>query len=125
MIENDHLGDSGVLRRTDVQQPVQKPSSESSDSSNSEDDFHTGCQNISHPDAHFQSTMEDKTLKTINMICLNFSPFLPPPSNVVVCAGLYTLPCPKRVSLFGGGKGRAIHGIHVVREVHIMLHLNI
>ena len=84
MIENDHLGDSGVLRegltfnnlcRSHLQSQL------TCDSSNSEDDFHTGCQNISHPDAHFQSTMEDKTLKTINMIYLNFSPFLEPPKQ--------------------------------------------
>ena len=41
------------------------------------------------------------------------SPLSPqPPSNVVVCAGLYTLPCPKRVSSFqhcleGGGEGHS------------------
>jgi len=69
-----------LLLATDVQQPVQKPSSESSDS---EDDFQTGCQNLSHPDAHFQSTMGHKTLRTINMICLNFSPFPQPPKTML------------------------------------------
>ena len=53
--------------------------------------------------------MRDKTLRTTDMICRNSSPFPHPPSNVVVCAGLYTLPCLKRVCSFqhcleGGGE---------------------
>ena len=63
LIENDHLADwEWLLLATDVCQPVQKPSSESLDS---EDDFCTGCQNLSHwqqsfsglgsHDAHLQS----------------------------------------------------------------------
>ena len=58
--------------------------------------------------------------------CVFLSPVSPrPPSNVLVCAGLYTLACPQSVSssqhcLEGGG--RAILGIAVFREVHIMIH---
>ena len=72
--------------------------------------------------------MEDKILRTINKICLNFSTFPPgPPSNVVVFAPLYSLPCPKSVhpNTVWSGEGRASRGIQVVREMHIMLHLNI
>ena len=52
-------------------------------------------------------------IRTINTICLNFSPFPPPPSSsVVACAPLYTLPFPKNVSssqhcLEGGGEGQS------------------
>ena len=49
----------------------------------------------------------------------------PPPSNVVVCAALYTLACPGNVSLSQHcleGVGRAILSIDVFREVQTMLH---
>ena len=58
------------------------------------------------------STMEDKILRTINTTCLNFPLSPSPPSNVVVCASLYTLHCPNSVSssqhcLEGGGEGQS------------------
>ena len=64
-------------------------------------------------ECHYHSAMEDKILGTINTICLNFPSFSPsPPSKVVVCAPLYTLPRPKSVSssqhcLEGGGEGQS------------------
>ena len=85
-------------------------------------------QDVSPAKTFLAATMEDKILRTINTLCLNFSPF--PPTSVVVCAPLYTLPCPKSVCssqhcLEGGGEGQYCCGIQVVREVNIMLHLNI
>ena len=50
-----------------------------------------------------------------------FLSFSPPPSNVVVCAALYTLACPEPQHCLQA-EGRAILGIDVFREVHIMLH---
>ena len=72
-----------------------------------------------------------KLLGQLTRSTLIFPPFLLSPSpqrNVVVCAPLYTLPCPNSVSSsqhYLKGGGRASCGIQVVRDVHIMLHLNI
>ena len=69
--------------------------------------------------------MVDKFLRTINTI-FPLSPSSP--SSVVVCAPPYTLPCPKSVCSSQHcleGEKRAIRGSQAVREVHIMLHLNI
>ena len=70
-------------------------------------------------------TMGDKTLETIDTICLNFSPFPPHPQVMLPFMQPSTLwPVLSQHQLFGGGgEGRAILGIHVVREGHIMLHL--
>ncbi|CAH3123413.1 unnamed protein product [Porites lobata] len=70
--------------------------------------------------------MEDKILRTINTICLNFSHFPPrPQSNVVVCAPLYTLPCPKSVSssqhcLEGVGEGQSRHPSESINNPHYL-----
>ena len=73
--------------------------------------------------------MEAKILRTINTICLNFSPFPPRPQAMLSFLHPCTL-CPVlkvfvHPNIVWRGEGRAIRGIQVVREVHIMLHLNI
>ena len=70
--------------------------------------------------------MGDKTIRTIDMICLNFSPFLPSPKQCCsLCRAVHlVLKEFLHPNIVWRGEGRAISGIHVVREVHIMLHLN-
>ena len=73
--------------------------------------------------------MEDKILRTINTICLNFPPFnLSPKQCCSLCTPVHFTPVLKvflHPNIVWRGKGRASRGIQVVREVYIMLHLNI
>ena len=69
--------------------------------------------------------MGEKTLRTINTICLNFFPLLPRPQAMLqfVQLALYTLACPESVSSSQHcleGVGRAILGIHVFSE-HLII----
>ena len=73
--------------------------------------------------------MEEKILRTINTICPNFSPFPPIPQAML----WFVHPCKLypvlKVFVYPNtvwrGDGRASRGIQVVREVYIMLNLNI
>ena len=65
--------------------------------------------------------MEAKILRTINMICLNFSPFPPHPQFVHPCTLYPVLKVFVYPNNIWRGEGRAIRGIQVVREVHIII----
>ena len=65
--------------------------------------------------------MDAKILRTINTICLNFSPFPLAPQFVHPCtlyAALKVFVYPNNI---WRGEGRAIRGILVVREVHMII----
>ena len=73
--------------------------------------------------------MEVKILWTIHTICLNFYPFPARPqaalSFVHPCTLYPVLKVFVHPNTVWRGEGRAIRDIQAVREVHILLHLNI